>query len=217
MDLFGTLSLDCLKLGIPRYLAYILISSFVPVAFLAMIWLVYFLRGRRDLTVPIYWSLFVTYIFAPTVAQTQLRGLDCLTLASSGLGYLRVDTSMLCDLKNPDYQLLLGLDLPLIALYQGIPLMYFVLLYRNRHRLNPALYGRDFKVLPPDEEKNLAHSKRAKDPVLKPLSFLFSVSNTRARAHTPILDRAPRGPRQVSVRAESPRGIAPAARHAQQQ
>ena len=178
MDLFGTLSLDCLKLGIPRYLAYILISSFVPLAILAMIWLIYSLRGRRNVTVPIYWSLFVTYIFAPTVAQTQLRGLDCLTLESSGLSYLRVDTSMLCDLSNPDFALLLGLDLPLIAIYQGIPLMYFTLLYRNRARLNPTLYGRDFKDLPPAQEQELAYAKREKDPNLKHLSFLFSVGNT---------------------------------------
>ena len=96
-----------------------------------------------------FWSLFISYIFAPSVIMTQLRGLDCLTLESSGLRYLRVDTRIECDLDDPDYALLLAFDLPLIALYQAVPLMYFIQLYRNRDRLNPTLYGRDYKDLPP--------------------------------------------------------------------
>ena len=119
-----------------------------------------------------YWSLFVTYLVAPTVIQTQLQGLDCFELEGSGRRYLRVDANLECSLWSLDYLLLL---VPLIVLYQAIPILYFVQLYRKRGRLNPTLYGRDFRELAPAQEQDLKHAKRGKDPTLAELKFLFSV------------------------------------------
>ena len=184
MDLFSSLSLDCVDLGVSRHLAKILISSLLPIAIIVMIWLghavvAWGLRAKMRNGVmrhgPIYWSLFVTYLVAPTVMQTQLQGLDCFELASSGRSYLWVDVFQECSLWDLDYLLLLALDVPLILLYQAIPLMYLVLLYRKRDRLNPSLYGRDFRELPSAQDHDLKYAKRDKDPMLADLRFLFSV------------------------------------------
>ena len=179
LNLFGTVSLDCVGLPIPSYVFYVLITSIVPVVVVALIWANHAFRLRRvpvDASQrdtahhgPMYWSLLITFLVAPSVMQTQLRGLNCFELESSGRLYLRVDTTIECTVSDPDYRLLLAVDIPLITLYQAIPLLYFFVLFRKRDRLNPTLYGRDFKELPPAEEQQLKYSKRDKDPVLADL------------------------------------------------
>ena len=65
----------------------------------------------------IEYSLLVTYLVLPTVAQAQFKGLNCLTL-ESGREYLRVDTSVDCSFESRDYKLMLGITIPFILLYQ---------------------------------------------------------------------------------------------------
>ena len=43
-DLFGTISLGCLELNMPVYLAYVLIASITPLLIIGANWLVYFAR-----------------------------------------------------------------------------------------------------------------------------------------------------------------------------
>mmetsp|Transcript_99775 Transcript_99775/g.285258 ORF Transcript_99775/g.285258 Transcript_99775/m.285258 type:complete len:402 (+) Transcript_99775:995-2200(+) len=110
----------------------------------------------------IEYSLLVTYLVLPTVAQAQFKGLNCLTL-ESGRQYLRVDTSVDCSFESRDYQLMLGITIPFILLYQAIPIVWFYTLYTNRERLNP-----------PVTDARRAYEKRAKDRSVAHLRFLFS-------------------------------------------
>ena len=98
---------------------------------------------------------------------------------------------MECSLSNPDYKLLLALDVPLIGLYQGIPLLYFILLFLKRDRLNPTVYGRDFKELPPAQEQDLKYSKREKDPKLADLKCT-PVTLSHLPPPSPFLHPCPR-------------------------
>ena len=87
----------------------------------------------------------------PPVAQVQFKGLNCLELAS-GKMYLRIDTAVECSSTSPDYRLLLSFTLPLIFLYQSIPLGWAYLLSKHRTELNP-----------PIEDHDRALKKRSKD------------------------------------------------------
>jgi len=179
-DMFGTLNLGCMKLAIPTYLAYILISSLVPIALVAVVWAVYGLRlafakrltrrQREDILsqhMGMMWT--ITYLVLPTVSQIQFRGLNCVRV--SGKMYLRVDTSIECSTTGA-YPMLLAFTLPLIFLYQSIPIVWAYLLYTNRERLNP-----------PMEDKRRAYEKRAKDRRIADLRFLFADFRCEASAY----------------------------------
>ena len=77
--------------------------------------------------------------------------------------YLRVDTAIECTSSSADYRLLLLCDLPLIFLYQSIPIMYWRALQANKAALNP-----------PVDDAERAYAKRAKDDKIAHLRFLFS-------------------------------------------
>ena len=99
----------------------------------------------------------------PTVTQVQFKGLNCLTLESEKR-YLRVDTAVECSVDHsPDYLLLLVFTLPLIILYQSVPLLWAYQLYKNRARLNP-----------PIEDAGRAYERRARDHDVAHLNFLFA-------------------------------------------
>ena len=82
---------------------------------------------------------------------------------ASGHMYLRVDTAIECSSSSADYRLLLLCDLPLICIYQSIPIMYWRALQGNKAALNP-----------PIEDPERAYAKRAKDQSIAHLRFLFS-------------------------------------------
>ena len=67
-------------------------------------------------------TLLLSYLVLPTVSQVQFRGLNCFSLPSEKL-YLRIDTAVECSTASRDYQLILAFTLPLIMLYQSIPLL----------------------------------------------------------------------------------------------
>ena len=79
------------------------------------------------------------------------------------ISFLRSDTNIDC--RSDKHQSFLRIIIPLILVYQLIPVMYFVLLFRVRHKLNP----RDI-----DETTALriVQSNRT-DPDVIPLRFLF--------------------------------------------
>ena len=84
--MFGTISLGCLKLEMPTYLAYILISSLVPLIIMSAIWALYTVRVRlaenefnrrkcdKIKQEHIGYALMVAYLVLPTVAQVQFKG-----------------------------------------------------------------------------------------------------------------------------------------------
>ena len=97
------------------------------------------------------------------MAQVQFKGISCARLAS-GVRFLRVDTSVECNFStNADFRLILAFDIPLIIIYQSIPLLWAWSLYTNRDRLNP-----------PVTDPNYAHELRAKDTRIAHLGFLTS-------------------------------------------
>jgi hypothetical protein len=111
----------------------------------------------------VYYTLMLTYLVLPTVSQVQFKGLSCATLAS-GERYLRVDTSVECNFQtSADFRLILACDIPLIILYQSIPIVWAWLLYTHRQRLNP-----------PVNDPRRAYELRAKDDSIAHLSFLVN-------------------------------------------
>ena len=94
--------------------------------------------------------------------MAQFKGLNCVSF-ESGHEYLRVDTSVWCDRRgSPEYRRLLAVDVPLIILYQAIPIMYAGLLITKRHQLNPGFKNRV-----------ASRAKRDRTPELARLKFLF--------------------------------------------
>ena len=65
----------------------------------------------------------------------QFSGLVCVDLGD-GTSFLRIDTSVSC--KTDAFAAFVILDLCLIFIYQGVPLVWLLLLYRQRHVLNPS-------------------------------------------------------------------------------
>lgn len=79
-------------------------------------------------------SLMVVFVVLPPVARKQFRALDCVRL-EDGSSYLRDDTEIDCDSLN--YKKFATINVLLILLWQSVPLVYIVLLYRVRDKLIP--------------------------------------------------------------------------------
>jgi len=107
--------------------------------------------------------LLLTYLVLPSVSRTQFSGLACTYFPESGDSYLTVDTSVLCSLESPEYAALLAIDIPMIVIYQAIPIMYAVLLFKHRKLLNPGF-----------REEIAGRRKRDRDPRLSHIKFLFA-------------------------------------------
>ena len=80
-----------------------------------------------------YFALLVSFLFLPVVSMAQFAALSCVQL-EDGSSYLRNDTSVDC--QSADYRTFVALDGCLIALYQSVPLVWFVLLWRKKDRIN---------------------------------------------------------------------------------
>jgi len=90
-----------------------------------------------------------------------LQAFDCLSF-DSGLRYLRVDTSIDCD--SNAYKDFSTVIVMFVIIYQCIPLLWFVLLYRKKSDLNPPTSNHDEK---------LALFIRNQHPELASIRFLF--------------------------------------------
>jgi hypothetical protein len=86
---------------------------------------------------------------------------DCISLAS-GKRYLRSDTSIDCD--SPEYGVFSLRILLFLIAYQCVPIVWMLLLNRQRHALNPPTSQVDGK---------LALFIRESNEDLAPLKFLF--------------------------------------------
>jgi hypothetical protein len=106
--------------------------------------------------------LFLTYIVLPPVANKQLQSLDCITL-NSGHKYLRADTSVDC--RSQPYKEFASVVYLFIAVYQSVPILWMVLLYRKKYALNPPASRNDEK---------LAQFIRSCNPELSSIKFLFA-------------------------------------------
>jgi hypothetical protein len=108
------------------------------------------------------WSfLLLSYIVLPPVSNKQLQALDCLSLGS-GERYLRADTSINC--ASFKYLYFRGWVVFFICLYQMIPIVWMVILYKKRRSLNPETSNGD---------ETLALFIRDNNPALSSMKFLF--------------------------------------------
>jgi len=109
--------------------------------------------------------LFLSYLVLPPVSNKQLQAFDCVSL-QSGETYLRSDTSVNCQSKG--YVQFINAVSFFVALYQLIPIIWMMLLYRRVNCLNPPAFNHD---------KQLSLFIRDNDPTLAYLKFLFKDYN----------------------------------------
>ena len=87
----------------------------------------------------------------PPIATLQFHTLDCVDLSTPADSnadqnhVLRVDTAVDCD--STAYKNFALANCVLIVIYQSVPLVWFCLLWRARHLLNPV--GHDYSLSEP--------------------------------------------------------------------
>jgi hypothetical protein len=82
--------------------------------------------------------LLLSYHFLPPCSMMQFEALNCVSLKHGG-SFLRADTSISCDSKS--YLNFKALLIIIILVYQSIPLVWLLLLWRLRSHLNPLSSG----------------------------------------------------------------------------
>jgi serine/threonine protein kinase/membrane protein implicated in regulation of membrane protease activity len=159
LDFFA---LDC-QFQSANFMSRVLFNSIGPIVIAIIIFLAFLARrfnarnfSARDklriMEQHLYLFLLLGFIVLPTVAMLQFTALECIDLAD-GSSYLRVDTSVSCNSNS--YKSFLYIDGVLIFLYQSVPLLWFVLLWRIRDKVNPQ--GADkyrVKSVKPGEKAN---------------------------------------------------------------
>ena len=95
----------------------------------------------------------------PTVASLQFKALSCERL-DDGSSFLSVDSAIDCD--GESYRQFLPWVYLGIVIYQGIPLVWLVLLWSHRRTLNPPCHDQPSALLLRDKRRELA-----------PLKFLY--------------------------------------------
>ncbi len=85
--------------------------------------------------------LLLSYMTLPPVAMKQFQSLDCIPFGHDGSRYLRVDTAIDCN--SADYQRFLGICACFIAVYQFVPVICMLLLWRLRFDLKPPTSSLD--------------------------------------------------------------------------
>ena len=101
-------------------------------------------------------------------SQIQFRSVRCTDIvddeeAGTTVSFLRADTNIDC--MGEKHKSFLRIIIPLILVYQLIPVMYFALLYRVRNKLNPQDIDETAAL-------RVVQSNRT-DPEVIPLRFLF--------------------------------------------
>jgi hypothetical protein len=119
-------------------------------------------RGHTIKVQHVWAFLLLTYVVLPPVAQKQLQSLDCIPFYHDGSSFLRVDTIINC--RSDDYLGFRNIVITFICIYQTIPLLWFIVLYRKRKKLNPDVSSTDIR---------LAMYIRDRDEKLAPIRFLF--------------------------------------------
>lgn len=84
----------------------------------------------------LYFFLLLGFLVLPTISMLQFAGLECIHLKDgNSSSYLRVDTSINCN--SNEYKIFVIIDSIFIFIYQSVPLLWFILLYRVKNKLNP--------------------------------------------------------------------------------
>ena len=124
------------------------------------------LAALRAVLVTVWCLLLISYVFLPPVSSRILEAFDCqnivLTEDGTSISLLRSDYSIDCSSKRYA-RLSVFAYIAAAVIPIGIPLLYFILLFRRRHRINPAP-GRPIK-----EVEALRHN----DKSLLPFKILF--------------------------------------------
>jgi len=80
-------------------------------------------------------ALTTTYLFLPTAAMAQFKGMTCFSYEASTQSYLKADSSIDCN--GAEHQTFIIYNSLMIIFYQSIILFYFFVLYSNYHKINP--------------------------------------------------------------------------------
>jgi len=178
---FDFLSLECLFENSDHYLT-VFVWSAAPVFLAAFLVLVHVAGGAfTKLTAGTAGSktatltfrlLLLCYLVLPSVTLKQFQALDCVTVARKS--YLRIDTSIDCNSK--EFRSFKTVVYTFLALYLATPLVWFILLFRERVKLCPPKHARDDEHNAHPQE-GLDHTLAARDgdASLQPLRFLFSL------------------------------------------
>mmetsp|Transcript_26879 Transcript_26879/g.34894 ORF Transcript_26879/g.34894 Transcript_26879/m.34894 type:complete len:223 (+) Transcript_26879:1545-2213(+) len=119
-------------------------------------------KRKEILNQHIWLLLFLSYLILPPVSNKQLQIFDCIELNHSGERYIRSDTAINC--QSNEYYQFRFIIIVFILLYQFIPILWFILLYKQRTELNPKTSAQD---------KNIALFIRDRNPNLTSIKFLF--------------------------------------------
>jgi hypothetical protein len=76
----------------------------------------------------------MTYAVMPPICRYQFQALDCINIA--GNEYLRIETSIDCSSNR--YAAFKVFDIIFILVWMSVPLLWLLILYRKRQRLNPS-------------------------------------------------------------------------------
>ena len=83
----------------------------------------------------VYVLLLLSYLILPPVSARQLASLDCVPFEHDGSSFLRADTAIDC--QSPGYRFFSLFVIISLVVYQSIPLLWLVSLFRVRRELNP--------------------------------------------------------------------------------
>ena len=132
--------------------------TFFPLLLVACVWLVYWTeRGAHVLQVnrgitftkkqekdflkrifDVYFdrTLLVLYLFLPTVAMLQFKGMKCFSYEASTQSFLKADSSIDCN--SEEHQSFIVINALMVAFYQGVVFLYLYLLYSNLDKISPV-------------------------------------------------------------------------------
>ena len=165
------INMDCLQGG---YYYGVYLASTFPLFLSMIIWSVFFLRLLEIQAVALVTGkdpkkirqqvfaqhmhafLLLVYLVVPPVSNIQFKALSCTTL-ENGDSYLRADTSVDCN--SPGYAFFRKWVVFFIVCYQALPLLYIVLLYRVRDKLEPKANNAELAMQIRDSDEALASVK----------------------------------------------------------
>ena len=169
------LSLDCVQ-GKVSFMSRVYVMSLVPILLSLVIFIVYVARillgatNRSRIHAQHFFAfLLLSYMVLPQVAMIQFQALDCDELAHNGESFLRTDSSINCN--SAAYSYFKVADCLFIVVYQAIPVLWFVLLWRERRKLNPIVKNRSGNE---EEQLRVILETRENDKTLGALRFLWS-------------------------------------------
>jgi hypothetical protein len=140
---FDFLALECMSSGKKKYFGTVYLWCILPIVLSLMLVVVGLFRtmvpqsaeSRRTIRNQHIWLLlFLSYMVLPSVSSKQLQSLDCVPI--NGESFVRSETSIDC--ASSEYLDFRAVVIMFILLYQLIPIIWMVSLFRNRHVLNAA-------------------------------------------------------------------------------